>query len=51
MPKFQSYEFGKLYVTYHVIFPATVDDEFVKDMQFAFQARKKRLAGNKKDEL
>jgi DnaJ-class molecular chaperone len=51
MPLCQSTEFGKLYVTYHLIFPATVDDEFVKDMEFAFQSRKTRIAGSKKDEL
>jgi DnaJ-class molecular chaperone len=51
MPKFQSQGFGKLYVTYHIIFPAAVDDEFVYDMEMAFQNRKKRQAGSRKDEL
>jgi len=53
MPKFQSDEFGDLHVTYHVIFPAVVDDQFVKDIELAFEARKKRLSasGKKKDEL
>lgn len=53
MPKFQSEEFGDLHVTYHVIFPAVVDDQFVKDIQLAFEGRKKRLhtSGKAKDEL
>jgi hypothetical protein len=51
MPLYQSTEFGKLYVTYHLIFPAIVDEEFVKDIELAFQGRKKRIAGSKKDEL
>lgn len=53
MPKFRSDGFGDLHVTYHVIFPATVDDQFVKDIQLAFESRKKRLhaSGAKKDEL
>ena len=53
MPIFQSTGFGNLHVTYHVIFPANVDEEFVKDIQLAFEGRKKRLfaSGGKKDEL
>jgi hypothetical protein len=45
--------FGNLHVTYSVIFPAIVDDQFVKDLQLAFESRKKRLSasGAKKDEL
>jgi DnaJ-class molecular chaperone len=50
MPKFQSEDFGNLHVTYHVIFPAAVDDQFVKDLQLAFEGRKTRLHGGK-DEL
>ena len=40
-------------MTYHVIFPAVVDDQFVKDIQLAFDGRKKRLhtSGSVKDEL
>jgi DnaJ-class molecular chaperone len=53
MPKFQSEEYGNLHVTYHVIFPATTDDQFIKDIQLAFEGRKKRLHahGTGKDEL
>ena len=53
MPKYRSEGFGKLHVTYNVIFPAVVDDQFVKDLQLAFAGRKKRMSasGAKKDEL
>jgi hypothetical protein len=53
MPVYQSDAFGKLYVSYHIIFPAVVDDQFVKDLELTFQSRKKRLqaAGSTKDEL
>ena len=53
MPIFQSDRFGKLHVIYHVIFPAVVDDQFVKDIELTFQSRKKRLhaSGSTKDEL
>lgn len=53
MPIFQSEGLGKLHVIYHVIFPAVVDDQFVKDIELAFQSRKKRLhaSGATKDEL
>lgn len=53
MPKFQSEEYGNLHVTYHVIFPAMADDQFIKDIQLAFEGRKKRLHahGTGKDEL
>ena len=53
MPIFRSDSFGDLHVTYHVIFPAVVDDQFVTDVELAFESRKKRLhaSGVKKDEL
>ena len=52
MPIFESDTFGSLHVTYHVIFPAVVDDQFVKDVQLAFEGRKERMsASRKKDEL
>ena len=53
MPIFQQDGFGSLHVTYHVIFPAVVDDQFVKDLELAFQSRRKRLhaAESTKDEL
>lgn len=53
MPIFRGEGFGNLYVTYHVVFPALVDDQFVKDIQLAFESRKKRLhtSGSAKDEL
>jgi DnaJ-class molecular chaperone len=53
MPIFRADGTGHLHVTYHVIFPAMVDDQFVKDIQLAFESRKKRLhaSGAKKDEL
>jgi len=53
MPIFRSEGFGNLHVTYHVIFPAIIDDQFVKDIQLAFEGRKKRLyaSGEKRDEL
>ena len=53
MPIYRSESFGKLHVTYNVIFPAVVDDQFVKDLQLAFAGRKKRMSasGAKKDEL
>jgi len=53
MPKFRSNAFGNLHVTYHVIYPALVDDQFVNDLQLAFEGRKQRLSakGAKKDEL
>jgi DnaJ-class molecular chaperone len=51
MPLFQAEGHGKLYVTYHVIFPATVDEELVKDLESAFQKRKKRAVRDKKTEL
>ena len=53
MPIYRSEGFGKLHATYNVIFPAVVDDQFVKDLQLAFSGRKKRMSasGAKKDEL
>lgn len=51
MPLFQADRHGKLYVTYHVIFPAMVDEELVKDLESAFQKRKKRAVRDKKTEL
>lgn len=53
MPIFRSESSGNLYVKYNVIFPAVVDDQFVKDIQLAFAGRKKRISasGAKKDEL
>ena len=53
MPLFQAEGFGKLYATYHVIFPAVVDDQFVKDIRLAFENRAKRQKKGemKKDEL
>ena len=53
MPIYQSDDFGNLHVTYHVIFPAVVDDQFVKDLELAFQSRQKRLHAveSTKDEL
>jgi DnaJ-related protein SCJ1 len=53
MPIFRSEDFGNLHVTYKVIFPAVVDDQFIKDIELAFEGRKKRLSasGAKKDEL
>ena len=53
MPMFRSEGFGNLHVTYHIIFPAVVDDQFIKDIQLAFEGRQKRLhvSGAKKDEL
>jgi len=53
MPHFRNEGYGDLFVTYHIVFPATVDDQFVKDIQLAFESRKKRLhvGGSGKDEL
>jgi DnaJ-class molecular chaperone len=53
MPIFRGEGFGNLYVTYQVVFPTTVDDQFVRDIQFAFESRRKRLrsGGSEKDEL
>jgi DnaJ-class molecular chaperone len=53
MPIFRSAGFGNLHVTYHVIFPAVVDDQFVKDIQLAFESRKQRVhaSGKSKEEL
>ena len=53
MPIFRSAGFGSLHVMYHVIFPAVVDDQFVKDIQLAFESRKQRVhaSGKSKEEL
>ena len=42
MPLFRSDGFGKLYITYHTIFPAFVDGHFVKDIHLAFEGLEKR---------
>jgi len=51
MPVFGGDGHGKLYVTYKLVLPSAVDDEFVDDLAMVFEGRRNRIVGSKHDEL